>query len=67
MLAAQRLALAAGRTGKIPPQTRAIASKPAPYHQGEALSAARFVRQPFCLPKRWQKKDTTANTPNFYT
>jgi hypothetical protein len=38
------LALAAGRTGKTPPQTRAIASKPAPYHQGEALSAARFVR-----------------------
>jgi hypothetical protein len=42
-LAAERLALAAGRTGKTPPQTSTIASKPAPYHQGEALSAARFV------------------------
>jgi hypothetical protein len=41
--AAQRLALAAGRTGKTPPQTSTIASKPAPYHQGEALSAARCV------------------------
>jgi hypothetical protein len=30
-------------------------------------SAARFVRQPLRLPKRWLKKDTTANTPNFYT
>jgi hypothetical protein len=40
---AQRLALAAGRTGKTPPQTITIASKPAPYHQGEALSAARIV------------------------
>jgi hypothetical protein len=37
------LALAAGRTGKTPLQTKTIASKPAPYHQGEALSAARFV------------------------
>jgi len=41
--AAQWLALAAGRTGKTPPQTTTIASKPAPYHQGEALSAARIV------------------------
>jgi hypothetical protein len=40
---AQRLALAAGRTGKTPSQTSTIASKPAPYHQGEALSAARIV------------------------
>jgi hypothetical protein len=39
------LALAAGRTGKTPPQTSTIASKPAPYHQGEALSAARCVGQ----------------------
>jgi len=30
-------------------------------------SGARFVRQPLRLPKRWLKKDTTANTPNFYT
>ena len=30
-------------------------------------SGARFVGQPACLPKRWQKKDTAANTPNFYT
>jgi hypothetical protein len=45
--ASQRLALAAGRTGKIPPQTSAIASKLAPYHQGEALSAARIVGQFF--------------------
>ena len=30
-------------------------------------SGARFVRQPTRLPERWQKKDTTANTPNFYT
>jgi len=30
-------------------------------------SAARFVRQPARLPERWQKKDTTANAPNFYT
>jgi hypothetical protein len=41
--ASQRLALAAGRTGKTPSQTSTIASKPAPYHQGEALSAARIV------------------------
>jgi hypothetical protein len=46
VLSAQRLALAAGRTGKTPPQTSAIASKPAPYHQGEALSAARIVGHP---------------------
>jgi hypothetical protein len=39
----QRLALAAGRTGETLSQTSTIASKPAPYHQGEALSAARFV------------------------
>ncbi len=30
-------------------------------------SGARGVRQPLRLPERWQKKDTTANTPNFYT
>ena len=30
-------------------------------------SGARFVRQPARLPERWQKKETTANTPNFYT
>jgi len=30
-------------------------------------SGARFVRQPLCLPKRRLIKDTTANTPNFYT
>ena len=29
-------------------------------------SSARFVGQPLCLPKRWLKKDTTANTLNFY-
>jgi hypothetical protein len=39
----QRSALAAGRTGKTPLQTRTTASKPAPYPQGEALSAARIV------------------------
>jgi hypothetical protein len=44
--ATQRLALAAGRTGKTPPQTSTIASKPAPYPQGEALSAARIVGHP---------------------
>jgi hypothetical protein len=57
------LALAAGRTGKTPSQTSAIASKPAPYHQGEALSAARFVGQvlqgafglDFLLLKSFQK------------
>jgi len=27
----------------------------------------RFVRQPFYLPKRWQKKDTAANLTGFYT
>jgi len=30
-------------------------------------SAARFVRQPVRLPERRQKKDATANPPNFYT
>jgi hypothetical protein len=30
-------------------------------------SGARFVRQPLRLPKRWQKKDTTANLTGFYT
>jgi len=30
-------------------------------------SAARFVRQPLRLPKRWQKKDTAANLTGFYT
>jgi hypothetical protein len=30
-------------------------------------SSARFVGQPLCLPKRLLKKDTTANTPKFYT
>jgi hypothetical protein len=30
-------------------------------------SGARFVRQPARLPERWLKKDTAANTPNFYT
>ena len=30
-------------------------------------SSARFVGQPLCLAKRWLKKDTTANTPKFYT
>ncbi len=30
-------------------------------------SGACFVGQPARLPKRWLKKDTTANTPNFYT
>jgi len=30
-------------------------------------SGARFVRQPARLPKRWQKKDTTANLTKFYT
>jgi hypothetical protein len=27
---------------------------------------ARFVGQPLRLPKRWLKKDATANKPNFY-
>jgi hypothetical protein len=54
--AAKRLALTAGRTGETPPQTSTIASKPASYHQGEALSAARFVGHrpealPICRPK----------------
>ncbi len=48
-----RLASAAGRTGKTPSQTSTMASKRAPYPQGKALSAARFVRcvlflQPTC-------------------
>jgi hypothetical protein len=30
-------------------------------------SGARFVRQPARLPKRRLKKDSAANTPNFYT
>jgi len=30
-------------------------------------SGARFVRQPLRLPKRWQKKETTANMTRFYT
>ena len=30
-------------------------------------SGARFVRQPARLPERLLKKDTAANTPNFYT
>ena len=30
-------------------------------------SGARFVGQPAGLPERWLKKDTTTNTPNFYT
>jgi hypothetical protein len=30
-------------------------------------SGARFVGQPLCSPKRWLKKDTTANMPKFYT
>ena len=47
---AQRFALAAGRTGETPSPTRAIAGKAAPYHQGEALSAARFVRRFFAEP-----------------
>ena len=29
-------------------------------------SGACFVGQPARLPERWQKKDTTTNTPNFY-
>jgi hypothetical protein len=29
-------------------------------------SGARFVRQPARLPRRWQKKDTTANMTRFY-
>jgi hypothetical protein len=27
----------------------------------------RFIGQPLCLPKQLLKKDTTANTPKFYT
>jgi hypothetical protein len=45
------------------PEARKMLENGAESHQ----SAARFVRQPARLPKRWQKKDTTANTPNFYT
>jgi hypothetical protein len=30
-------------------------------------STARFVGQPADLPEPLPKKDTTANTPNFYT
>jgi hypothetical protein len=29
-------------------------------------SGARFVGQPLCLPKRWLKKDYTANMTKFY-
>jgi hypothetical protein len=56
--AAQRLALAAGRTGKTPSQTITIASKPALYHQGEALSAARFVGTLLTLRLTSQLEDT---------
>ena len=44
-------------------EARKIPEKP---HSTPA-SSARFVRQPARLPKRWLKKDATANTPNFYT
>jgi hypothetical protein len=45
------------------PEARKMPENGAESHQ----SAARFVGQPLCLPKRWLKKDTTANTPKFYT
>ncbi len=39
-----------------------------PVNRAEShTSGARFVRQPARLPERLLKKDTAANTPNFYT
>ena len=34
---------------------------------GRVTAPPTIIRQPARLPKRWLKKDTAANTPNFYT
>ncbi|MEM4733563.1 MAG: hypothetical protein QXD70_03440, partial [Candidatus Bathyarchaeia archaeon] len=66
---AQRFALAAGRTGETPSLTRTIAGKAAPYPQGEALSATRFVGwllgtpDTLCLDKL-DNHPTTRTMPN---
>jgi len=67
--ASQRFALAAGGRDEIrfesrkKPEARKMLENGAESHQ----SAARFVRQPLRLPKRWLKKDTTAKMTRFYT
>jgi len=44
------------------PEARKMLENAAESH----TSGARFVGQPLRLPKRWQKKDATANMTRFY-